>query len=175
MEKTERKMRPWHWTFHVSLQAQNALRLHKMHSVAALENAPQPKWQERNGESCIKCTCSSVFVHIECTLGERSCTHKVQVQQWDSWDFRGPMETSSLSFCLKVALDFSNYQTLGQKITHSDLARRLAGPENCSIIKCVNGAGLVKLSILVYFHHHTFFIFQTTRKACGKNLVTVGL
>ena len=45
---------------------------------------------------------------------------------------------------------------LGQKIMHSDSARRLAGPENCFYYQVCNRSWDVKSSLLVYFHHHTF-------------------
>ena len=100
-------------------------------------------------ESYLKCNsgmCVCVYIKMHtCRHPElSSCTHKVQVLQWDSWDFiESPWKQALSLFCLKVALDF--LQQLSDSVKRScTLIWRdgWLGLKIVSIIKYVIGAGM---------------------------------
>ena len=103
------------------------------------------------------CVCVHKNAHLQASRAQQLHTQSASAAvrllrlHWE------PMETSSLSFLSQGCPWFSPaIIRLGQKIMHSDLARRLAGPENCFYYQVCNRSWDVKSSLLVYFHHHTF-------------------
>ena len=178
LERTERKIRPWHWTFQCfsastecTKTAQNAFSGCTWECTGTTKLTGEKCYAVKVIQSAIQGMCACVWIKMHtCRHPElSSCTHKVQVLQWDSWDFiESPWKQALSLFCLKVALDF--LQQLSDSVKRScTLIWRdgWLGLKIVSIIKYVIRAGMWSQALSVFSPSH--FLKNTSRKACGKN------